>query len=82
MTLKYETILEWNTYAIYHRHGERHRIGGPASMWTDGDRYYYQYGIPHRLDGPARIYGVHREHYIHGVLYTKAKYEFKIRSTM
>jgi len=34
----------------------RHRLDGPASEWSDGDKFWYVDGKRHRLDGPASEY--------------------------
>jgi hypothetical protein len=40
----------------YHNsRGERHRISGPARIWSDGSQSYWVNGKLHRIDGPAVI---------------------------
>ena len=36
--------------------GKRHRIGGPAVEWADGETWWYLNGERHRTDGPAIEY--------------------------
>ena len=33
--------------------GKKHREGGPAVEWNDGDKWWYIEGKKHREDGPA-----------------------------
>ena len=33
-----------------------HRTKGPASIWSNGSKFWYQNHMRHRLDGPAREY--------------------------
>lgn len=64
----------------YHRHGDTHRIYGPAEVWPDGDMFWTQYDIPHRLGGPAEYYGNAINYYLRGIKYSRDVYEFKISS--
>jgi hypothetical protein len=74
MTLTYETDRDLDEDAMrYRRHGEPHRIGGPASMWFDGDIRYAQYGALHRIDGS--VYSIYDKiYYIRGKRISK--YDF------
>lgn len=83
MTLEYETTIY--VHSIKHqRHGECHRLDGPAKIWIGGDSHYYQYGKLHRDAGPARITLFNRNsielYYINGVNYCRQEYESKIRN--
>jgi hypothetical protein len=52
MTIKYQTKITYRNdtkttalYVTYTRHGQWHRIGGPAILWLDDDPVeWYQYG--------------------------------------
>lgn len=47
MSLKYEVYRYQDrlySYIDHYRHGESHRIGGPAEVWTDGLIRFYRYG--------------------------------------
>ena len=49
----------------------KHRIGGPAVVYDDGDLYWYKHGDMHRVGAPARVwpmYGI-EEWYIDGNLH-------------
>ena len=60
MTLKYEIELRTSPLnamrnIVYYRHGEQHRIGGPAWFWVGAELSggWMQYGTYHRDNGPA-----------------------------
>ena len=41
----------------YRNHlGQKHRVHGPAVIYSDGDEWWYQNGLRHRTDGPAVIW--------------------------
>lgn len=48
--------------------GRQHRIDGPATIRSNGERYWYQNGRLHREDGPAVDYGnsTRSSWYLHG----------------
>lgn len=79
MSLKYEVSI--TDRLSFNRHGNTHRVGGPASIWKDGDMFWYQYGRSHRDDGPADVFNNGRRvYYFRGLRYTQDIYESKIRS--
>lgn len=83
MTLKYEVLQHRVSHNIkYFRHGQPHRIGGPAKVWRCKDMFWYQYNKRHRSDGPAVIWSPDnsKHYYIRGEEYTKEDYynDFKI----
>jgi hypothetical protein len=39
----------------WYQNGQKHRLDGPACVYTDGSEYWYQNNLLHRLDGPADI---------------------------
>ena len=45
----------WTARKEWQINGKRHRIGGPAIEWLDGDYDYYLKGKRHRVDGPAIV---------------------------
>lgn len=79
MSLKYQSIHSINCLR-YYRHGVRHRIGRPATVWVDGDMVWLAFGQIHRIDGPAENFGKLLFYFIRGIEYTKEDYESKIRS--
>jgi hypothetical protein len=54
MSLKYESVRTKNML-LHLKHGQKHRINGPAVLWKDGTIRYRQYNQLHRMDGPAVI---------------------------
>ena len=50
--------MEVDEYAtIYRNHlGQKHRVHGPALIFSNGDAWWYQNGQLHREDGAAVIY--------------------------
>ena len=55
LTLTVE-VNQWGT-TIYCNHlGQKHRVHGPALIFSNGDAWWYQNGQLHREDGPAVIY--------------------------
>lgn len=80
MTLKYEVIL-YKHSMHYRRHGLRHKVGNPSTIYSSGQFYWYQYGKRHRLDGPASVMGLSVIYYFKDVACTKAEYESKIPSS-
>lgn len=78
MTLKYQEVRKFNCFR-YFRHGLKHRIDGPATVWVDGDTVWWEFGELHRMDGPADKIGG-EFYYIRGKRYTKDQYDAKIRS--
>lgn len=42
MSLKYE-VFRINDNIRYYRHGEYHRMEGPAILWADGEMFWRQY---------------------------------------
>jgi hypothetical protein len=55
--------------------GQRHRIGGPALICSDGTQEYYMEGKIHRTDGPAQIFPNGKQYYyVEGDSYTKDEY--------
>lgn len=70
----------------YHNSGgERHRIGGPARIWSDGSQSYWVNGKLHRIDGPALIdLDGTLAYFMDGIEYTeeqypKAVFEYKLK---
>lgn len=56
MSLKYEIYYTLNDYTnaiYYHRHGERHRINGPAYVGENASMFWMQYGRYYSSDGFA-----------------------------
>ena len=51
------TIETTRTGAIIYRNsrGQRHRVGGPAVILSDGTQMWFRNGFAHRIDGPAVI---------------------------
>lgn len=50
MSLKFTTHINIDSDSTYHfivylRHGEEHRMNGPAGVWGDGYRVYFRYGV-------------------------------------
>lgn len=81
MSLKYDVMIA-EDFMVYHRHGDRHRINGSASIWGEGTIYWYQYDKLHRMDGPARNMSTGQTTYhIRGKMYTKEDYDIKIHSS-
>ena len=39
----------------WYQNGQKHRLDGPARIWTDGSQEWWQNGLRHRLDGPVYI---------------------------
>jgi hypothetical protein len=77
----------WNNGDIYYTNTkvQRHRIGGPARIWSSGTQEYCVNGKTHRIDGPARIYpdGT-REYWVDDIKYTEEQYhkavlEYKLK---
>jgi hypothetical protein len=59
----------------------RHREGGSAVEYVDGDKYWYINGLRHREDGPAIEYASGTKHWcINGMYYTEKEYKCKMRS--
>lgn len=58
MTLKYEVYYDslQGGHIKYHRHGEKHRLNGPASFWSAGAMYWYEYGKFQWEDTLIKIY--------------------------
>jgi hypothetical protein len=54
--LKYQVVIIHTARILYKRHGEFHRVDGPASLWEGGFLRWLQYDQQHRKDGPAVIY--------------------------
>lgn len=73
MTLKYEIYYK-NRDLKYSRHGEQHRIDGPARLFYHSSVYWFQYGIPHNFDGPAFKFGRVRRYWIKGVEYSLLRF--------
>jgi len=55
---------------IWYVHGERHREGAPAVVWSNGETEWYFRGEHHREGGPAieTNFSAARDWYIHGKL--------------
>lgn len=71
LTLRRE-IDKWGDIYYYNEHDERHRVNGPAIIYSAGVEYWYQNGKLHRLDGPAIVWASgHQRWYIDGRPYTK-----------
>lgn len=70
MSLKYEIIKLHNRLA-YCRHGEFHRVGGPADIWCreEGDTYVWSGNIA------EYVY-----YYLYDTSYLKEDYESKVRN--
>ena len=49
--------------------GMRHREGGPAVEYADGDYEYFQQGRRHNLQGPAKRIDGKLEYWINGIQY-------------
>lgn len=48
-------------YIEYLRHGEEHKLDGPAELWGDNYRLYYEYGqlVSSRKNNESKIYNPH-----------------------
>ena len=54
MSLKYQVHYSESPCRLFHRrHGQFHRLDGPAILYKIGNIYYRQYDDYHRGDGPA-----------------------------
>jgi hypothetical protein len=74
MSLKYEIRIQQQIirkYVQHRRHGQVHRINGPAELWDDGAFFWCQYDQQHRIGGPARFTGspMNYEFYMRDVKY-------------
>ena len=58
MTLKYEVVIFSRNKLAHWRHGELHRIDGPANIWRNYIVGWHQYGVYHRDIGPAIVGGI------------------------
>lgn len=48
------SMVEYNSgNKAWYYNGARHRVDGPAYIFSSGAKLWYQYGKCHRLDGPA-----------------------------
>ena len=43
-------------FKVWYINGNTHRDGGPAKIWSNGDKEWFQHGKVHREDGPALEY--------------------------
>jgi hypothetical protein len=68
MTLKFETQVS-RSNVMHRRHGQPHRIDGPAWWWYDGDIRWLQYDKYHRVDNPAYCLGGTARYYHRGIQY-------------
>jgi hypothetical protein len=41
--------------------GKRHRVDGPARVWSNGRKEWWLNGEHHRVDGPARVWSSGRK---------------------
>ena len=59
------SVIEW------YIDGRRHRVGGPAIVYSNGSEEWFKNGKPHRDDGPAVILSSSglKEWYINGLLH-------------
>lgn len=80
MSLKYQ-VKRTPYCLIYYRHGEKHRIDGPAFGWMGSEYEWIQYNKHHRLDGPAKISKWYSTYFIRGQHYNEKDYELKISSS-
>lgn len=73
--------FHWAGYAGYWNDGVRHRIGGPASVWSNGNEHWWEDGLRHRIDGPAVTYYNNRrkqwckQYWVRGKRMTKEEFE-------
>lgn len=52
----------------------RHRLDGPATIYSNGDKSWYVNGEPHRIDGPAvECSDGYKEWWINGARLSKEK---------
>jgi hypothetical protein len=51
--------LIWGT-CYYDEDGALHRVGGPAMIYSNGDKVWMYHGRCHRLDGPAVVMPSHQ----------------------
>jgi hypothetical protein len=68
MSLRDEVCLQdYNNYRFcqYLRHGQAHRLDGPAELWRDGTFFWCQYNDLHRDDGPAHYTTIPAPKYLH-----------------
>ena len=47
----------------FNSEGQRHRLDGPAEIYSNGTQWYYQNGNLHNENGPAVIYPSGTQHY-------------------
>lgn len=66
MSLKYEVAVSRYYCVSWNRHGQWHRIGGPAVYNSLGEYSYYEYGERHRTDGLALEYQDMRQYFRRG----------------
>jgi hypothetical protein len=57
------SVIEW------YIDGRRHRVGGPAIVYSNGSEEWFKNGKPHRDDGPAVISEVLKAWYLNGFLH-------------
>ena len=56
MSISVEILLKGPARCTRHlRHGEPHRLDGPADLWRDGEMKWIEYGVYHRFGRPAII---------------------------
>jgi hypothetical protein len=80
----YGEHFEEDAYGIKHwyLHGEWHREGAPAVVFTSGAECWYQHGKLHREDGPADIYSDGDKYWwLYGELLTKEEWEERVKCT-
>lgn len=54
---------------FFNRHGQMHRVGGPALVLSNGIKKWYRNGVLHREDGPAAIDRTSKEWWFQGKLH-------------
>ena len=60
--------------------GERHREGGPAIEWANGNKAWYLNGKLHREDGPACEWANgYKEWYLNGKRLTEQEWKVAMR---
>lgn len=63
---------------FYYRDKLRHRIGGPAQEYGNGDTTWFVNDRLHRLDGPAIDWKHQKGWYIDGKEYTKEAFDIEV----
>lgn len=64
---------------VWYHHGQRHRVGGPAVEYKNGNRIWYQFDKLHNIDGPAVITDYsHKEWWVNGRRFTEEEFNLYV----